>query len=35
MVINITKQRMLWKTQLIDDLTFRMFQHSSSEVMVG
>ena len=34
MVINIAKQRMLWKT-LINDLTFCMFQHTSSDVTVG
>ena len=33
-VTNMTKQRMLWKT-LINDLTFRMAQHTSAEVTVG
>ena len=33
-VTNMTKKRMLYKT-LINDLTFRMPQHISSEVTVG
>ena len=31
----MTKQRMLLKKTLINDLTFRMPQHTSSEVTVG
>ena len=31
----MTKQRMLQKNTLINDLTFRMPQHTSSEVTVG
>ena len=34
-VTNMTKQRMFQKLWLINDLTFRMPQHTSSEVTVG